>query len=337
MERALYCLSHIYSQLRGTWPGIIEISDGVKSELFCKDLFATPLFEMSLEDWKYLVRFLVEDWPEILRWLPRWCREKDNGGERLSEATFRHLQFVRRENAHYITYDQAVYPNLLRYISDPPLAISLTGNLEILQKPQVSIIGSRKASVMALEESFSLARSLSDLGYAVVSGGAFGCDIAAHQGALASELFPVPTISVAASGLARLYPVHNQQIFYRIKAAEGVILSERLWWEGCRPRDFAVRNRIISGLSATTCVMQAGMKSGALLTAKHSLNQGREVLVLRHPEYDVRADGSRWLEDDGAVGFSSASEIRLKLFGPLSSKIFSIINKLPDNAAYLAQ
>lgn len=337
MERILYCLSHIYSQIRDTWPGVLEISDDVKSELFSKDLFAIPLLEMSLEDWRRLVRYLADEWPEVLPWLPWWCREKDNGGERLSGAAFRHLQFVRQENAHYITYDQAVYPKLLRYISDPPLAISLTGDPDTLQKPQVSIIGSRKASVTALEESFSLARSLSDLGYAVVSGGAFGCDIAAHQGALASEIFPVPTISVAASGLARLYPVHNQQIFYRMQSADGVILSERLWWEGCRPRDFAVRNRIISGLSATTCVMQAGMKSGALLTAKHSLNQGREVLVLRHPEYDVRADGSRWLEDDGAVGFSTASEIRLKLFGPLSSKLFNIINKLNEKSAYLAQ
>ncbi len=337
MERILYCLAHVYSQIRCVWPGVLEISERDRVCLHSTDFFEQSIFSMSVENWMKLVRFLIDDCPEVLSWLPRWCREKDPSGARLCSAIFRHLQCVREADAHYVTYDQSIYPNLLRYISDPPLAITLTGDIETLRKPQVSIIGSRKASVSALEESFRLARLLSRLGYAVVSGGAFGCDIAAHQGALASEVYPAPTVSVAASGLARLYPVHNQHVFYRMQECGGVILSERLWWEGCRPRDFAVRNRIISGLSSTTCVMQAGMKSGALLTARHSLNQGREVLVFRHPKFDVRADGSRWLEDDGALGFSSSEEISLKLLGPLSPKLCSIISGLWTKNAVLAR
>lgn len=337
MERILYCLSHIYSQIKGNWPGVLEITDDEKFYLQSSGLFTGSLFDIHISEWQNLVQTLIDAFPDVLPWLPHWCREKDPGGERLCGAAFRHLQQVKEAGAHYITYDQIIYPNLLRYIPDPPLAITCSGELDTLLKPQVSIIGSRKASVTALEESFALAELLSKLGYAVVSGGAFGCDIAAHQGALASDVLPAPTVSVAASGLARLYPVHNQRIFYRMKAMGGVMLSERLWWDGCRPRDFAVRNRIISGLSSTTCVMQAGMKSGALLTAKHSLNQGREVLVLRHPEYDVRADGSRWLEDDGALGFSSSQEISLKLLGPLPPKLSSIIGSLGGKNAILAQ
>jgi DNA processing protein len=337
MERILYCLSHIYSQIKGNWPGVLEITDEERSNLQKSGLFTGSLFDIQISEWQNLVLTLIEDFPGVLPWLPRWCREKDPGGERLCSAAFRHLQQVEEAGANYITYDQSFYPNLLRYIPDPPLAFTCSGQIDTLLKPQVSIIGSRKASVKALEESFALAELLSKLGYSVVSGGAFGCDITAHQGSLASGVFPAPTVSVAASGLARLYPVHNQRIFYQMKAMDGVILSERLWWEGCRPRDFAVRNRIISGLSATTCVMQAGMKSGALLTAKHSLNQGREVLVLRHPEYDVRADGSRWLEDDGAFGFSSSQEISLKLLGPLPPKLSSIIGSLGSKGAVLTQ
>ena len=336
MERILYCLAHVYSQIKGTWPGVLEISESEKACLNSSGLFMQSIFAMQLDHWSELIQHLLDDSPTVLPWLPRWCREKDSRGERLCGAVFRHLQHVKEARAHYITYDQSAYPNLLRYIPDPPLAITLTGKPETLLKPQVSIIGSRKASPIALEESFALAGLLSKLGYAVVSGGAFGCDIAAHQGALASEVFPAPTVSVAASGLARLYPVHNQHVFYRMQASGGVILSERLWWDGCRPRDFAVRNRIISGLSSTTCVMQAGMKSGALLTARHSLNQGREVLVLRHPEYDVRAEGSRWLENDGALGFSSSQEISLKLLGPLPPKLSSIIGGLRSKNAVLA-
>lgn len=336
MERILYCLAHVYSQIRGTWPGVLELAKAEKSSLLSSGQFKDSLFAMRMSDWHGVVQLLVETYPEVLPWLPRWCREKDPGGERLCGAVFRHLRQVKEADAHYVTYDQSDYPNLLRYIPDPPLAITFTGKSETLLKPQVSIIGSRKASVTALEESFALAGLLSKLGFAVVSGGAFGCDIAAHLGALASEVFPTPTVSVAASGLARLYPVHNQHTFNRIQANGGVILSERLWWDGCRPRDFAVRNRIISGLSSTTCVMQAGMKSGALLTAKHSLNQGREVLVLRHPEYDVRADGSRWLEDDGAIGFSSSQEISLKLFGPLPPRLSSVIGYLGTESRVLA-
>jgi len=328
MERVLYTLAHVYSQLRGVWPGVLEISESSRTRLLSTNFFSNSLFEMSLESWKSLVGYMTDECPEVLPWLPYWCREKDPSGERLCSAIFRHLNFVNEAHAHYVTYDQEIYPKLLRFISDPPMAITLTGELKILSKPQVSIIGSRKASVFALRESFDLARALSCLGYSIVSGGAFGCDIAAHQGALASEVLPAPTVSVAASGLAKLYPVHNQHVFYRLQTSGGVMLSERLWWEGCRPRDFAARNRIISGLSSTTCVMQAGMKSGALLTAKHSLHQGREVLVLRHPTFDVRAEGSRWLEDDGALAFSSSQEIRLKFLGPLPHKIFSIIKQL---------
>jgi DNA processing protein len=273
----------------------------------------------SLSDFKDRLRLILERCPELLPWIGTWARAKDPGCDRLAAAARRHLLLVSESGARYITYADPDYPHLLRCIPDPPLALSVIGGTAALGQPCVSIIGSRKASALAMRESFALALEMARRGFQIVSGGAFGCDLAAHQGALAAEIEPAPTVLVAAGGLARLYPVHNQYVFDQIRSGGGTFISERLWWDGCFPRDFAVRNRIISGMSFATCVMQAAMKSGALLTAKHALEHGRHVLVLRHPEYDVRADGSRWLADDGATVFSSSAELALSLNGPINA------------------
>lgn len=314
MEQILFCVSHVYSQLRYRWPGIPELSEENRSEmlpLLPED--GSDLLRLTFGDWVECINLLVRKWTGDPGWLKKWTLDSDRSGQLLAANIFKHLQLVREHGGSYVTFNQDVYPSLLKFIPDPPLAITIRGNLQSLSRTCVSVIGSRKASAFALEESYRLAIRLSESGFQVVSGGALGCDIAAHLGALASNISPVPTICVSAGGLAKLYPVHNQLVFDRMHRLGGVFLSERLWWEGCRPRDFSARNRIISGLSGATCVMQAAIKSGALLTARHSLNHGREVLVLRHPEFDVRADGSRWLQSDGAVVFSSAEELCLSL------------------------
>jgi DNA processing protein len=201
------------------------------------------------------------------------------------------------------------YPPLLRNISDPPLGLSIRGELSLLYRPAISVVGSRKASAFAMRESFTLGRALGEHDIAVVSGGALGCDIAAHHGVLASGRDPAPAICVFAGGLARLYPVANDPIFRRLMARRAVLVSERLWASPCRPLDFTARNRIISGMSSLTLVMQAAQRSGALVTARRALDQGSEVAVLRHPEGDIRARGSEALLAEGAWGFSCASEL----------------------------
>lgn len=316
MERFLYCLSHIFSQLSGRWPGAPDLQHGAGVELPEPDSSA-DLAALPLQAFREALKRIVFECPEILPWIGPWSRTKDPGCERLADAAYRHLRMVRDSGASYLTCVDPEYPSLLKCIPDPPLAVSVLGNTVALSRPCVAVIGSRKASAFAMRESYELAKALGKRGFQVVSGGAFGCDLAAHLGATESGVLPVPTISVAASGLVKLYPVHNQHVFDRIRVGGGAFMSERLWWAGCFPRDFAVRNRIISGMSVATCVMQAAMKSGALLTAKHSLDHGRDVLVLRHPEYDVRAEGSRWLENDGAPVFSSHQELAMSLSGPV--------------------
>jgi DNA processing protein len=172
----------------------------------------------------------------------------------------------------------------------------------------IAVIGSRQASAFSLDVSFRLGFELAKRSddTSIVSGGAWGCDIAVHEGALASCKNPCPAIVVFAGGLKNLYPRINKNTFEALGKHNALFLSERLWDQPARPRDFHARNRIISGLSQQIIVVQAGIRSGAMITAKAALDQGRDVLVLVQPFDDIRADGNKQLLLDGAAGFHSA-------------------------------
>ncbi len=219
-----------------------------------------------------------------------------------------HLEAVAANAATYVTWADERYPALLRLIRDPPLALTMRGDVGLLARPAVAVVGSRKASALAMRESFSIGQLLADRGILVVSGGAFGCDIAAHHGVLASSA-PESCVGIFAGGLAALYPAGNKRIFDKIQARGGLFVSERLWPAPSLPHDFPARNRIIAGLCPTTLVMQAAARSGALVTARLALDEGREVLALIHPPGDVRATGSETLIADGAQSFASGATL----------------------------
>ena len=183
----------------------------------------------------------------------------------------------------------------------------MLGNLELLAKPRIAIVGSRKASPRGLQESFALGRIAAQRGWVVVSGGAYGCDIAAHRGTLAIAQPQVPAIAVFAGGFRYLHPRGNAAVFRQLQQRGALFISERLWQAESRPYDFPVRNRIIAGLTSTLMVMEAGERSGALLTAGLSLSQGAEVWVLQHPAADVRTAGSQRLIAEGAHSFATAA------------------------------
>ena len=208
-----------------------------------------------------------------------------------------------------VTYYDANYPDLLRQIIDPPAAIFCCGNLQALERPCVGLIGSRKASRYASKLAYDVAVMLADRGYQVVSGGAYGCDAAAHWGTLGTSIDPVPTTAVMAGGLETLYPRGNRHLFEQIRVRQGLFLSERLWHASCRPYDFPIRNRIIAGLSLGTIVVQAAKKSGAISTANLALQQGREVVVVDSPGLDIRFEGNRQLIDAGAPMASTPMDL----------------------------
>jgi len=198
------------------------------------------------------------------------------------------------------------YPRLLREIVDPPLVITVRGSSELsLNSPCVSIVGSRKASSDSKRIAFEIASSLSDSGYCVVSGMAYGVDAAAHRGALESE---GNTIAVFGCGLDHIYPAEHRELSQKI-SDKGLLLSEFPMGIKPFPSHFPQRNRIISGMSLGVLIVQAAHSSGSLITAKLALEQGREVFSVPGVGGSWSAAGSNGLIRDGAMLVESAEDM----------------------------
>lgn len=297
-------LTHMVSQLTYLWIPL-ESSRGADHSYMA--LNASPIDTVLKE---YIRENLNQDIQQQKPWVKAFIKKIGHDVDYLYRKTRMHLDLVARNNAAYIPITDPRYPPLLKVIKDPPAALTVMGDECLLMKQMVAIIGSRKASGFAMLETEKIATRLAKRGLIIVSGGAYGCDIAAHQGALnCSTTLPIPTVVVFAGGLGNLYPKGNHRTFAELKEGRAVFLSERLWYAPIRKYDFPVRNRIISGLAHQLLIMQAGLKSGAMVTAKIALDQGRDVLVLRHPRGDIRATGSQQLIDDGAGYFNCSEEI----------------------------
>jgi DNA processing protein len=267
------------------------------------------LHQMNKSSWLDLLHQSFDFEGETIRWVKFYRKTFADRGEHLVKSLMRHLQMANDHGAAYVTWASQDYPALLRTIPDPPLALTFTGDCSILQKPLVAVVGSRKASPFAISKCLELGKYLAQSGYTIVSGGALGCDIMAHRGVLDTALNPVPAANVFAGGLIDLYPHGNFQIFEKLKRRGAVCISERLWWQEAKALDFIMRNRIISGLSETVFIMQAHLRSGAMLTANFALDQGRDLQILIHPQADIRAEGSHKLLGDGASGFLEIPQI----------------------------
>lgn len=303
IERAAILFTHVVAQITNQWlppPLFLPLDEA----------FSASSIEAEAElgaRWRAFLRWAALAADDVFPWLADYRRLVDPSLEKALEAVTSHLARTQAAGGGVILYGDAEYPPLLTAISDPPLALSYLGDRTLLARPLIAVIGSRKATRRSLDESFVLGKRLAAEGRVVVSGGALGCDIAAHAGALAVAGTPALAVIVLAGGLARFYPARNDWYFRQLRLRQALFLSERLWLAPSRPRDFPARNRIISGLCQTTVVMQAAQKSGAMITARQALDQGREVSVLRHPPGDVRSSGSANLLADGAVGFADAS------------------------------
>ena len=233
--------------------------------------------------------------------------------EELGEVVYENLRKLKEADGEYVTFNHKDYPRLLRDIKDPPMALSLLGQTSILARPMVSVIGARRASATATFMARKTGSYLCKLGFTVVSGGAMGCDISAHLGAYESQIYPAATVVVLAGGLCSFYPKKNEAAFSKIRHAGGVFLSERLWHAPSRPFDFPVRNRIITGLSKSTILVQGALRSGAYLSTNIALNQGRDVFVLDHKTQDDGFNGNHELIRDGAPSFTKAAELKALL------------------------
>ncbi|OOC48580.1 DNA-processing protein DprA [Thioalkalivibrio versutus] len=199
---------------------------------------------------------------------------------------------------HLLCLDDPAYPPLLAELPDPPPVLYLNGNPELLRAPQVGIVGSREATPQG--------ERLATAGLTVTSGLARGIDGAAHEGALAAP--GGRTIAVVATGPDRIYPAQHRRLAHRI-ADHGLVVS--LWPTDTRPlaRNFPQRNRVISGLSLATLVVEAALKSGSLITARLAAEQGRQVYAVPGSVLSPASRGCHQLIRDGAQLVESADEI----------------------------
>lgn len=216
-----------------------------------------------------------------------------------------------RENAAAIV--DTGYPAMLREIVDPPFALFFRGDLTLLQKPMVAIVGSRRASAYGINASAHLARQLASAGIVVVSGLARGVDAAAHQAALDSAS---PTIAILGTGIDVVYPRSHSKLT-KLIAEKGLLLSE--FPPGTPPlaANFPVRNRVISGITLGTVIVEATGRSGSLITARMAAEQGREVFCVPGSIFSAASEGPHRLIQYGAKLVHDANDILEELPGNL--------------------
>ena len=197
------------------------------------------------------------------------------------------------------------YPPLLRQIHAPPPVLYSCGNLDLLHCPAIGIVGSRSFTLYGRDTTCKLAADLARSGIAVVSGMAMGIDTHAHRGALDAR---GPTIAVLGSSLDCPYPPENRDLF-RDLCTHGLACSEFPLGTGPEPHNFPRRNRIISGLSLGTVVVEAGARSGALITAQFALEQNRDVFAVPGPIHSGKSAGTNRLIREGAILVTCADDI----------------------------
>lgn len=211
------------------------------------------------------------------------------------EVVQRELVAGRLSGATLITWGDARYPRALVDLPDAPPVIWAKGDLSLLSRPMVAMVGARNASSLGLRMARRLAEGLGQAGFVTVSGLARGIDAEAHLATLATG-----TVAVMAGGIDVPYPEENAKLAGQI-AEQGCLVTEQC--PGLQPqaRHFPLRNRIVSGLSRAVVVVEAASRSGSLITARTALDQGREVMAVPGHPFDARAAGCNMLIRDGAV------------------------------------
>ena len=254
---------------------------------------------------------------DALRALPDLMRQR--GGKLVSLAPLasveQELERTRRFGARFIARGEADYPKALAVIDSAPPLLTCIGPVVPANQPLVSIVGSRNASMVGLKMAEKLGMELGGAGFGIVSGLARGIDARAHHASLATC-----AIAVVAGGLDQLYPEENRGLFEKL-CQRGAVLSEMPFGWVARGRDFPRRNRIVSGLSLGTIVIEAARKSGSLITARFASEQGREVFAVPGSPFDLRAEGPNDLIRQGATLLRNSRDV-LDVLNPIIGKEF---------------
>ncbi|MFL6721446.1 MAG: DNA-processing protein DprA, partial [Sphingomonas sp.] len=215
----------------------------------------------------------------------------------------REIAEAEKLGAKWLALGEGLYPRLLAELEDAPPLLMAKGNLNLLDRQSVAIVGARNASAAACRFARGLAHEIGQHGLVVVSGLARGIDSAAHEGSLESG-----TIAVIAGGIDVFYPPENRD--RQIALYErGLVLAEMPPGTEPRARHFPYRNRIIAGMTSGTVVVEAAPRSGSLITARLAADAGREVMAVPGSPLDPRAQGCNLLIREGATLIQSAEDV----------------------------
>ncbi len=225
------------------------------------------------------------------------------------------LDEAAKRGAHVVALGDEGYPAELSRITDPPAVLYVKGELR-QKEPAIGMVGSRSASFYGRKQAMRLAAGLAGYGFAIVSGGARGIDSAAHEGALGAG---GRTIAVLGSGLSVIYPPENADLMEKV-AASGAVVSEFPMLFPPTAGNFPRRNRIIAGLSLGVIVVEAGERSGALITARAAMEQNREVFAVPGPVDSPNARGVHALLKDGAHLVQDPADV-VEALGPMAEKV----------------
>jgi len=247
-----------------------------------------------------------------------------------ADSKFADLQLnsMKDHGAAAVTFWDDNYPLLLKEVYDPPLILFIDGDVEILAKKSLGVVGTRNPSQYGRNQTRAIVSELASGGFSIVSGMARGIDSEAHKAALDQG---GTTVAVLGCGLDVVYPRENKDLKKRI-AEKGAVVSEFPFETPPEAKNFPRRNRIISGLSLGTLVVEAGYKSGALITAAYASDQNREVFAL--PADVTRAQGSgcnRLIRKSTAALVTTAADIIESLGGPAEKGKQSALFEIPPD------
>jgi DNA processing protein len=239
------------------------------------------------------VRGIGEDTAEAIA---NWEKNVDLAAE---------LKRCEEFGCHVVTQDDAEYPEMLRQIYDPPIVLYVKGTLTAADKNGVAIVGSRQTTHYGIEVARKFGYQLAYVGVTVVSGGARGIDTAAHQGALSAK---GRTICVLGTGINIVFPPENAELFARISES-GAVVSQYPFNRKADKQSFAIRNRIVAGMTLGTVVVEANMTSGALITSNFATEYGRQVFAVPGRIDSPRSKGCHDLIKKGAKLCEGAEDI----------------------------
>jgi DNA processing protein len=219
------------------------------------------------------------------------------------------IEWSEQTNNHIIFENDAHYPKLLLQISDPPPVLYVKGNLEILNCPQIAIVGARNMSRYGQKNASFFAKGLTQRNIIITSGLARGIDTIAHQSAIDALSKNGKSIAIMGTGLNYIYPKQNKKLAEQILSQNGALISELPLDTKVNKINFPRRNRIISGISIATLVVECSLKSGSLITARFALEQDKEVFTIPGPIDHPLAQGPHNLIQQGATLIQNINDI----------------------------